>query len=57
MIPEFSEEANIAKEILRLESGAYFKGSALVVPDIAAVRARILQELHDPNYCWSCRHR
>jgi hypothetical protein len=48
--PWFAEEANIAKEGLRLESGAYFKGTALVVPNIAAVRAGILQELHDSNY-------
>jgi len=48
--PWFAEEANITKEGLRLESGAYFKGTALVVPNIAAVRAVILQELHDSNY-------
>lgn len=42
-----AEEVNIAKEDLRLENGAYFKGAALAVPNIAAVRAGILQELHD----------
>ena len=48
--PWFAEEANIAKEDLRFESGVYFKGAALAVPNIAAVRAGILQELHDSNY-------
>ncbi len=32
-----------------MESGAYFKGTALVVLNIAAVRAGVLQELHDSN--------
>ncbi len=48
--PWFAEEANIAKEDLRFDSGAYYKGPALAVPNIAAVRAGILQELHDSNY-------
>ena len=48
--PWFAEEANIAKKDLRFKSGAYFKGAALAVPNIAAVRAGILQELHDSNY-------
>ena len=34
----------------RHDSGAYYKGPALAVPNIAAVRAGILQELHDSNY-------
>ena len=48
--PWFAEEANIAKEDLRCESGAYFKGAALAVPNITDVRAGILQELHDSKY-------
>ncbi len=48
--PWFAEKANIAKEDLRFDSGAYYKGPALAVPNIAAVRAGILQELHDSNY-------
>ena len=40
--PWFADGANIVKEDLRLENGAYFKGSALVVPDVADVRAAIL---------------
>ena len=43
-------EANIVKEGLLLENGAYLKGFALVVPDIADVKGAILQELHDSDY-------
>ena len=39
-----AEEVNIAKEDLRFENGAYFKGAALAVSNMAAVRAGILQE-------------
>jgi len=48
--PWFADEANIIREGLRLEYGEYFRGAALVVPNIAAIRAGILQELHDSNY-------
>ena len=43
--PWFAEEANIAKEDLRFENGTSSKDAAF-----AAVRAGILQELHDSNY-------
>ncbi len=39
-----AEEVNIAKEDLRLENGAYLKGAALAVPNMATVRAGVLQE-------------
>ena len=41
---------NIAKEGLHLRNSAYIPGVALGVPDIADVKAAILQKLHDPNW-------
>ena len=46
----FADSANIARAELRMERGAYWKGNALAVPNVPAIRARVLQELHDANY-------
>ena len=46
----FAETVNFIKEALRMDKGAYWKGFALVVPYIPAVKADILQELHDSSY-------
>ena len=46
----FADASNVTRAGLRLEKGAYWKGIALVVPDLPAVKAEVLQELHDSNY-------
>ena len=46
----FADDANIAKEGLHLQHGAYWKGNAIAVPDVASAKAAILKELHGSNY-------
>ena len=45
-----ADDANIAKEGLHLQHGAYWKGKAIAVPDVASAKAAILKELHGSNY-------
>ena len=48
----FADTANIQKEGLRLENGAYWKVNALAVPAIPVLKQEILHELHDASYAW-----
>ena len=51
----FADDANIAKEGLHLQHGAYWKGNAIAMPDVASTKAAILKELHGSNY-HQCYH-
>ena len=46
--PWFSNEHNRAD--LELYNGLYYKGDALVIPDVQKLKVAILKELHDANY-------
>lgn len=46
--PWFASAANTT--LLDIHHGLYYKGDALVVPDIPALKQNILRELHDSNY-------
>ena len=48
--PWCAEEASIVKEVQHLGLGACFKCVAVVVPDIADVKAAILHKLHKSHY-------
>ena len=43
----FADASNVTRAGLRTEKGAYWKGVALAVPDLPAVKAEVLQ---DSNY-------
>ena len=44
-------DANHTAE-LELWHGLYYKGDALVVPDLPNLKGAILEKLHDPNYAY-----
>ena len=46
----FAEDANLPRRVYAWRAVHTSKGTALIVLNIAAVRASILQELHDSNY-------
>ncbi len=50
--PWFADKNHTAE--LESWQGLYYKGDALVVPDIPDLEARILKELHDANYAGHC---
>ena len=50
--PWFADTNHTAE--LESWQGLYYKGDALVVPDIPDLKARILKELHDANYAGHC---
>jgi len=50
--PWFADTSHTAE--VESWQGLYYKGDALVVPDIPDLKARILKELHDAYYAGHC---